>query len=262
MRYHAIFFQGPGTMHLPLLTLDGTRYVLAFLVVLFAFMVRAIVGFGSGLISVALLVLLLPVRTAVSVVYLLDFAGAIALGAYDLRHVQWRELRWIVPSSLIGVGIGAYILKVADTQSIVSILGGFILLYVAYALLVRPDRLPAIRSLWAIPLGLAGGVLSSLYGGGGPPIVAYFQMRRLEKRDFRATFQILALIDAVVRGLFYVALGIMTASVGWTALWLLPPMALGLLVGNWLHFRVSERLFFFLALGVLLLSGLKLMIPH
>lgn len=242
-------------------TLTVPQYLLAAIIVVSAFFIRAIIGFGSGLIAVGLLVHLLPIRTTVTLVYLLDFAASIALGAYDFAHIRWRELRVLLPASLAGVAIGAYVLKVADPQAVMSVLGGFILLYVAYSVTVRPERLPKVSPAWALPLGLGGGVLSSLYGGGGPPLVAYLQMRRLAKRDFRATFQSLALVDAFFRGLFYLGLGILTVTVGRLALWFLPLVALGLILGNWVHFRVSERLFFYLALAVLTASGLRLVWP-
>lgn len=239
--------------------MSGSRLVAAVAVVLLAFFVRAIIGFGSGLIAVSILVQLMPVRSAVPLVYLLDFAAAIALGAYDFAHVQWRELRLLLPLSLVGVALGAYWLKIANPQAIVGVLGVFILIYVAYAAWFRPERLPPIGQLWAIPLGLLGGVLSSLYGGGGPPLVAYLQLRRLDKRAFRATFQTLAFVDALVRGIFYVSLGMLQVPVLRTALWLAPFVAAGLVLGNWVHFRVSERLFLNLTLVVLLLSGLRLL---
>ena len=242
---------------LPLLSVS--RLFVVFAVVLVAFFVRAIIGFGSGLIAVSILVQLLPVRTVVPLVYLLDFAAAVALGAYDFAHVQWQELRLLLPLSLVGVALGAYWLKIADPEAIVGILGVFILIYVAYAFWFRPERLPPIGRLWAIPLGLVGGVLSSLYGGGGPPLVAYLQLRRLDKRAFRATFQTLAFVDASVRGVFYLLLGMLQPAVLQAALWLAPVVALGLLMGNWVHFRVSERLFLNLTLLVLLLAGLRLL---
>ena len=62
-------------------------------IILVAFYVRAVIGFGSGLISVALLTLIFPIKEVVPVVLLLDLLGSVLLGAYDFREMRWPELR-------------------------------------------------------------------------------------------------------------------------------------------------------------------------
>ncbi|WP_242824005.1 sulfite exporter TauE/SafE family protein [Sulfobacillus thermosulfidooxidans] len=187
-------------------------YSVAFFIVVIAFIVRGTIGFGSGLIAVASLILLMPVKLAVPLVFLLDLTAALVLGSYDAKQVVWRDVLWVLPFASVGVFIGGFILKKASPGSVTFILGLFILVYVLYALWVKLDKLPKIRTLWAIPLGLLGGLAGSLYGGGGPPLVAYLQLRKLDKRQFRATMQLVAGMNNVLRGILYVALGLFNPS--------------------------------------------------
>jgi len=248
--------------HLTLAHLEARPELFAFLelVVFGAFYVRAIIGFGSGLISVALLSLSFPVKEVVPVVLLLDLLGSLLLGAYDIKEMQWRELSWLIPGSIVGLAIGAVVLAHTDAQSLTRFLGVFILAYVAYALIVRPERLPQISRPWAMPLGIFGGLIGSLYGGGGPPLVAYLQMRHLDKRAFRATFQAIALADNILRGGLYIGFGLLTWSLGLVFVILAPPAALGLYLGNHLHMRINQKAFMHATLAVLTAVGFKYLI--
>ncbi|TQN49614.1 hypothetical protein DLNHIDIE_03022 [Acidithiobacillus thiooxidans ATCC 19377] len=241
-------------IHFPLL------WAIAGFIILLAFYVRAVIGFGSGLISVALLTLIFPIKEVVPVVLLLDLLGSVLLGAYDFREMRWPELRWLIPGSIIGLAIGSFILADTNAQNLTRFLGVFILAYVVYALAMKPDRLPRISLPWGTPLGIFGGVVGSLYGGGGPPIVAYLQMRHLDKRAFRATFQGIALTDNVLRGFMYVALALLTWQLAIGFLMLIPPVLLGLWAGNRLHLRINQRAFLLGTLGLLTVVGLKYLI--
>ncbi len=229
-------------------------------IILVAFYVRAVIGFGSGLISVALLTLIFPIKEVVPVVLLLDLLGSVLLGAYDFREMRWPELRWLIPGSVIGLAIGSFILADTNAQNLTRFLGVFILAYVVYALVMKPERLPQVALPWGMPLGMFGGVVGSLYGGGGPPIVAYLQMRHLDKRAFRATFQGIALTDNILRAFMYIALALLTWQLMVGFLMLIPPVLLGLWTGNRLHMRINQRAFLMGTLAVLAVVGLKYLI--
>lgn len=227
----------------PLLLAEPTVWLLASLSVFVAAYVRATIGFGSGLIMVGLLTFMFPIKLVVPVVLLLDILGSVLLSGYDFKQVRWGELTWLLPGSVIGLGVGAWVLRATPAQHLTLFLGVFLLAYVLYAIRVKPERLPRIGRRWGLPLGAFGGVIGSLYGGGGPPLVAYFQMRRLDKRAFRASFQAIALFDNAVRIAFYVYLGLLSLALSKAFLLLAPAMALGLWFGNRLHLRISEQVF-------------------
>jgi hypothetical protein len=258
---------GPGVAqpmmaHLAIADLTHRPELFVFLeaVVFAAFYVRATIGFGSGLISVALLSLSFPVKEVVPVVLLLDLLGSILLGAYDFREMHWRELTWLIPGSLVGLAIGALVLAHTHAQRLTLFLGIFILAYVVYAIVAKPERMPRIARAWALPLGVFGGIVGSLYGGGGPPLVAYLQMRHLDKRAFRATFQAIALTDNIVRGGLYIGFGLLTWPLTVVFAAMAPAAALGLYLGNHLHMRINQRMFLRATLALLTAVGVKYLV--
>ena len=219
-------------MHLILNTPHLNYFVYSGFVVFLAFYTRATIGFGSGLISVSLLSLVFPIKEVVPIVLILDLIGSILLGAYDFQHIRFGELVWLFPGSIIGLVIGTFILANTDAQSITKFLGIFIISYVIYAISFKPEKLPIIRRIWAFPLGILAGVIGSLYGGGGPPLVAYLQLRRIEKRSFRATFQVIALLDNILRVFTYIGVGLLNLKLFIISLCLTPFAGIGLRGGN------------------------------
>lgn len=244
----------------PLLLANPGALAFASLVVILSAYVRATIGFGSGLIMVGLLTFMFPLQLVVPMVLLLDILGSALLGGYDLKQVRWLELKWLLPGSILGLVAGSWLLQATPAQHLTLFLGLFIGAYVIYALLVKPERLPLINRLWGIPLGIFGGVIGSLYGGGGPAFVAYFQMRKLDKRAFRATFQAIAMADNLMRIFTYLMFSLLSWPLLGAAVLLAPAMALGLWFGNRLHLRISEKAFFHGALLLLTVIAAKYII--
>ncbi len=232
--------------------------IIGIIIVLIAFFVRATIGFGSGLISVSLLTIFLPIRITVPAVFILDFLGSIMLGAYDFKEVNWNDLSYLLPATVFGLLSGAYILKYANPQKLTIFLGIFILMYIIYALKVKQDKLPYVKNSVGAPLGFLGGLIGSLYGGGGPPIVAYLQMKHQGKRTFRATFQIVAITDSIFRAVIYASLGLLTIKVLKFSAILIPSLLVGLFLGNKLHFIINQKTFYYLAIIILTIAAFGL----
>ena len=232
--------------------------IIGIIIVLIAFFVRATIGFGSGLISVSLLTIFLPIRITVPAVFILDFLGSIMLGAYDFKEVNWNDLSYLLPATVFGLLSGAYILKYANPQKLTIFLGIFILMYIIYALKVKQDKLPHVKNSMGAPLGFLGGLIGSLYGGGGPPIVAYLQMKHHGKRTFRATFQIVAITDSIFRSVIYASLGLLTIKVLKFSAILIPSLLAGLFWGNKLHFIINQKTFYYLVIIILTIAALGL----
>lgn len=247
-------------LDIALLLSQPLTLLLASLIVFVAAYVRATIGFGSGLIMVGLLTFMFPIKLVVPLVLLLDIVGSVLLGGYDFKHVRWPELSWLLPGSILGLAVGSWLLHATPAQHLTLFLGIFLAAYVLYALWVKPERLPGIGRRWGLPLGIFGGVIGSLYGGGGPPLVAYFQMRKLDKRAFRATFQGIALIDNILRIGLYVFFGLLTMAQFGAAVLLFPAMAVGLWFGNRLHLRISEQAFLRATLVLLAAIAVKYLI--
>jgi hypothetical protein len=230
----------------------------AAVVILLAYVVRGIAGFGSGLIAVPLLSVMAPVQMVVPVVVSLDYVSSGTQSVRNLGRVVWREQLTLLPFSLIGIGLGLVVLRGVSTTVLSRALGAFVIVYAVYQLL----PLPPLRGspLSAIACGLLGGLVGTLFGTGGPFYAIYFNLRGLDKAEFRATFATNFLIDGGVRLVGYAVAGLYGwSTLGWTAM-ALPLMAAGLYVGGRIHLGLSQRAFVRLVSLILVASGAALLL--
>jgi uncharacterized membrane protein YfcA len=238
--------------------MDVTTIVYAGSVLFIAYLVRGMVGFGSGLIAVPLLALRFPLPVVVPLVVSLDYIGSASQGIKNREHIAWRDQLPLIPFMLLGVGVGLFFLKVVKTAVLSKVLGGFIIVYAMYQLLPAVP-LQASR-ITAIAWGFLGGAVGALFGTGGPFYVIYFNLRRLENSVFRATFALNYLIDGAIRLIAYAIMGLWQWDTLLALLSALPVAAVGLYVGGRVHTGCSPTTFVRLVSLLLLSSGLALLL--
>jgi uncharacterized membrane protein YfcA len=232
-------------------------FVYSGLVLFLAYFVRGMAGFGSGLIAVPLLSLVLPVTAVVPLVVSLDYLGSASQGIKNLDQIAWKEQLALVPFMLVGVGLGLYLLQAVPTAALARALGAFVIVYALYQVL----PLPALRGsrLFAIACGLLGGLIGTLFGSGGPFYVIYLNLRNLEKTTFRATFASNFLIDGGIRLVAYVILGLFRWETLVSMAGALPIVVAGLFLGGHIQTRFSQRVFVWLISALLMASGAGLL---
>lgn len=229
-------------------------FVTLFAVVLLgAYTFRGVTGFGSGLIAIPLLALVLPLTFVVPFVSFLDVFASLVHGWRHRRHTAWRELLPVLPATVLGVVFALYLLKSVDTATLVHALGVFILLFAVYNLIGPEIRRHCSRK-WAMLAGSIGGIVSTLFGTGGPLYVIYYQMRGLSKSVFRSTVATAFLVEGGIRLSGYALAGFYTREILFWIAVSLPLLALGLYIGGHIHTSISQRQFR-RAIGVLLLAS-------
>jgi len=224
-----------------------------------AYGIRGIVGFGSGLIAIPLLALILPLPLVVPAVALTDYLASASQGIGNRRDILWSALIPLVPFLLTGVAVALYLFRQVDPGLLTRSLGVFVICYAGYTLLgLHPGRIA--RPHWAAPLGGLGAMVGTLFGTGGPFYVAYLQLWGPSKGQFRATAATAFLIEGSTRMSGYLVAGFFTRDALLLFVMALPLAALGLYAGHHVHTSLGEAAFRRL-IGVLLLgSGLALLL--
>ncbi len=233
--------------------------IFAPLVVLIAYLIFGISGFGSTLIAVPVLAHLMPLKFVIPVVVLLDCVSAISMGV-KLRADVWKsEFIPMLPFLLVGLFIGAFVLMNVSAQWLLLILGGFVLLFGMNYLIDRKSRIRLPR--WAVaPIGVFAGTTSSAFGVGGPLYVFYFTARGATPEQIRATVPAVFSFTTVARIAIFASVGLFNTQMVIAAAALLPVMALGLWCGHRLHGRLSREQAIRIIGGLLLLSGTSLIV--
>lgn len=215
-------------------------YLLAALIILAAYFIRGITGFGSGLIAVPLLALFLPLPLVVPLILLLDFSASIIMGGLDFKRIQWQEIMMLAPFSIIGILLGSQLLTRLPQTPMLITLAFFIFIFALRSLLnLHGERL--ISRFWAIPTALIAGTVGALYGTGGPPYVIYLNHRIHDKSTLRATFSALFFMDGLLRIITFFMIGLLLSqTVWWGALGGFPLLLLGLYLGSHVHTGLSQ----------------------
>lgn len=226
-----------------------------------AYFVRGVAGFGSGLIAIPLLALILPLTLVVPLVVFLDYVASASHGLKDRVQIQWKQILPLLPFTALGVLSGLYLFSAVDPVLLAHALGVFVLLYALYSLFVKNGDGSA-STLWAVPAGGFGGLVGTLFGTGGPFYVVYLKHRGLPKTQFRATFATIFLMDGAGRLTGYLAGGYFDRDWLVLAAVALPIMAIGLYLGGHVHTSISQRSFQVAVSVLLVVSGVSLLLRH
>ena len=245
-------------MTFPIVT-DPFFYAVAIPAVLIMGVSKSGFGAGFGSLAVPLMALAVTVPQAAAilmpVLLLMDLLG---LAAFR-KDFDRTLLRMLIPSSLVGVVIGALLFRVLDARTVAGIVGVFTLLFLAQRLVFPPrrDDAPPPRAVGMV-LAAIGGFTSFISHAGGPPINAYLIPLKLKPVVFTATMAYLFFVVNLAKWVPYAWLGLIDGRNMATSLVLLPVAPLGVCIGIRIARRIDPLWFYrFVYLGMLL-TGVKL----
>jgi len=220
------------------------QFVVACLVLFVAQLVYVLFGFGSGLIAVGSLALIFPeIQDVVVLLLLVNLPAEVAVVLRSWREVTWRRAGAVALGVLVGVPIGTWVLKTGSPEVVLTSLGVFLLLVSAAFLRLRDGTQVAWPGWTAPPVGLVSGVLTGLFGTGGPPLIVYYHLSGLSKSAFRGNLMTLFLLKTFLRVPAYAVGGLITPARLWSGVLLLPAALAGAWVGQRIHLQIAEPVF-------------------
>jgi uncharacterized membrane protein YfcA len=233
-------------------------------VIVASYALRGSTGFGAAA-AMPLLALVVPLKVLVPVWTLLGIASSVTIVARDHRAIAGAVLLRTLPSGLVGVALGLTVFTALDSSTLARGLGLLVIAYGLYGLWTTTH--PATATTAAPPrfmaplAGMLGGAVGTTFGTMASVFFAiYFDAIRLPKAQFRATMSAMILTLSVVRGLGYVAVGEFGRDALIAFALALPPMLLGILIGDRFHAGMSETVFRRLVGAVLVVSGAALLV--
>jgi uncharacterized membrane protein YfcA len=233
--------------------------LLAALVVAFAYTAYGLAGFGSTVIALPLLTFFFALKFAVPLLMLLDLAAFLLFGARVRKRIRYGEIGWLVPFMLAGMAAGLTLLIEVPERKLLAVLGAFLLLYAVYGL-ARRGTVSTLSRAWSVPIGLAGGVFSALFGTGGVLFAIYNAGRIHDKDALRATNAAMIMLSSLLRVVLFGVAGLLTQNgLLATALCLLPAILAGTWLGNRLHALVPANVVVKAVYALLVISGLSLL---
>ncbi|MCM2345072.1 sulfite exporter TauE/SafE family protein [Acidovorax soli] len=228
-------------------------------VVLLGYVVLGITGFGSALVIVPLLAWRWPLPEVVPLVLLLDVPASLLLGGLNLRHVNFAELRRLLPGMVAGALAGLWLSSQLASRWPLLALGLYVAVVGAQALRTAPPRRQHLAAPWGYAAGGAMGLVEMLFGTAGPLVVAWLARRLPDVHVLRASTPIVITVSA---GAALLTMGwagrLSQADLWWRWLGLVGVAACGVVIGNRWACRVSPELLRRAICCLLVISGLAL----
>ncbi len=232
-------------------------------IALLAMTVRGLTGFGSALIMMPLLLMILAPRLALVSDAIVEVVIGVSLLYQVRRFTRLDYLKLMLPLSLLGVVAGSAALLQFEGDLVKRSLGVVVMLFALRQILAL--RGPAASRTrwpraWGYAAGLTSGVLGALFGTSGPPVVIFLENQIDSGAMLRGTLiAFFAALDTLRLGSYGLG-GLLTPEALLTGAVMLPTAFVGTWIGTHAHLRVNERVFRVLVGGLLLLAGLLLVI--
>jgi uncharacterized protein len=222
-------------------------------------------AFGGGLaiLGIPLLSLVMsPLDAAIVVAPLVSFMDLFALGSFGPRTWSKRDLVWLMPCLVLGIGIGYLFFTRVDPHLVAASIAAVTLLFTAHWFLLgrraKPSRISVSPPL-AILAGTVSGFTTFVAHSGGPPVNMYLLRRGLDKTTYAGTNLAIFTLGNLVKLVPYGVLAYAKPSTLIAAASLAPIVPLGVWAGVYLHRRLEQNRLYFWCYLLLAAAAAKLL---
>lgn len=232
-----------------------------FFIFVIAIFVQTSAGFGSALIAMPLLALIIGTRTAAPL-FALSYIGMTIVITYRYRRdLKLKNIWQMLIASLIAIPIGVNFISHLDENVTLFICGLFIIAYALYALMgFQPPRLK--NRSWQWVMGFIAGLLGGAYNTSGPAYVLYADSQQWSPFEFKGNLHVLFLVSNLFVTFNHFIVGNITGEVliliGFAIAGVAVGVALGLMMDRFIQpepFRkVVQVLLLFIGIGLLIPS--------
>ncbi len=227
---------------------------LAIAAVFVAGLSRGFIGFGAGLIIIPALAILYGPIESVLIMTLIEVPATAYLLPTAVRHANWRSVAPLGIASLLTLPLGAWLLTYIDAEDMRRFIA---ILVISAGIMLgsgwRYSRTPTLAV--TIPVGLVSGFLSGSANIGGPPVVVFLMAGRNTAMEVRAGIMAYFSFSVVFRIIAYGLLGLLTMPLFWISVALIAPYMAGIFIGSRAFSGISEKLFRWTVLVVVLTMG-------
>jgi uncharacterized membrane protein YfcA len=221
----------------------------------------AVTGFGGAAILLPMVIATFGVRDAIPILTVAQLIGNASREWFNRCQLNLAVVRWFSFGAIPAAILGALLFAQAPSIMLTRLLGGFLLLTVAYRH-VRKNQASAqaMRLQAFLPLGACFAFLSALLGSIGPLMAPFFLAYGLVKGAYIGTEACASVVMHVTKLLAYGGTSTLTL-VGVRAGVI---MGIGLLCGSYIGVRIVDRLppnvFVLVVEATLLISGLRFLL--
>ena len=241
----------------------GTQLPAAAVAALVVGFLRTSVGGGIGLVLTPTLSLVLPAPVVLALIApLMNLSDPLTLRYYWGRW-EGRQLRLLLPTSLAGVVLGAWLLSVLPEPALVRLIGAVALVFGVTQLALGGRQPRWIRALAhpaaGVAVGLLVGLASMIAHSAGIVMNLYLLSLKLPPPVILGTGSMVYVFTNVVKLGGYWQVGFLSGSILLAAVLSVPVLALGAWLGARVNRRLPRRAFELTLVAIALAGALRLL---
>jgi uncharacterized membrane protein YfcA len=205
--------------------------------VVMASTVQGIAGFGSNLLAVPVVALIVPAALPGAMV-IPGTPMSVAMAISERDHIDWRGIRYLFLGRAPGTALGVGIVAVVSTQTLALVIGAIVILAVVSSVAATHLH-PGINAASATVAGVASGFTGAAAAIDGPPLALLYQ------HDPPPVFRSTLATQFAIGSLFTIAALLIGGQLhGWQVLLgisLMPSYFVGLALSLVIRPRVAHR---------------------
>jgi len=230
--------------------------------ILVAYTLEAITGFGSIVIALSLGMLVLPLDVVLPILVALNIPMSGTIAFKNRHSIEFNLLlKIILPGMLLGTLTG-YFIKPYINEDMLKQAFGLLVVWFATRELWRMHNSHGDqpRPVWITRIiTFFAGITHGLFASGGPLLVYAVAGTKIDKAAFRATMIVVWFSMNIVLASAFLLDGRLQPLLGNVAMYL-PLLLVAIKLGNYLHEKINEKHFRLGIYGLLLVTGLILIV--
>ena len=249
------------------MTIDPSFVAIAS-ILFFGYAVQTVTGFGAGVIYLTLGAHFLGIDELVRLIVPISFLQTGYIAFVHRDGIHWPLLlRRVLPLMMLGMVVAFVFMGGVDSVLLVVVFGLWVLFLSSRELVqaTRSDGAEQNRPIGKlgsfVSLVLAG-LIHGVYATGGPMLVYAIGREGLSKHVFRSTLCVVWISLNVILVSRFAMAGDYDLDVLKNMLMFVPTVPLGIVVGEWIHRRVDEKLFQIAVYVLLIAAAISLLIRY
>lgn len=231
--------------------------LLLIIVVLIASLLQTSTGYGFSIIGTPFLLLLYPAHTAIQINIILSICLS-AVMIFNIRHEVDKALCFrLIKGSVGGLIIGIFIYLYVNIDILKLIVGLIILLLTILLILQITIQRSSKKDFIS---GSISGLLTTSIGVPGPPLLLYFSGTKMDKTTLRSTTLAYYLFVYFASLIMQISFGGTNKTTWIASLIAIPPLFIGILLGQWLFKWISQETFRKITYVILIFTGIYLVV--
>lgn len=234
--------------------LDFNLFIYLAITIFLSATIQGVAGFGFALISVPIMSIFSPITTVIPIIVFYSLISNFTVIFKTLKFTNFKKISPMIISGIIGIPIGASILKTFNPTNL-KIAVGFVILFTSFIMLKGYKIRFKKEKVSYIVTGLISGILNGSLSMSGPPIVLFLNNEGYNKNEFRANLALYSIITNILTIFTYIVSGLFSEHIVKTSLIGIIPLILGSYFGIFISEKIENHHFKKLILILLIITG-------